>query len=414
MQNYYKLFAGLILLSVIFSDTAHSQWVQQSSPTDSILNCIYFLDSNNGHIGGRNTFLSTTNSGSNWLQSSVPVNTEIVSIHFPSVNTGYAIGSAGKRFKTSNGGLNWLTLPDDAPFNQFDIWFINNVTGFTGGASGKLYKTTNGGQNWIEQITSGFLNIRNIQFTSPDTGYISSAQRIWKSTDGGLNWIITPPTNNSSELISMSFSDDNSGYAISQLGTLQKTTDGGQNWITNFGFLPITVYLSIHSVNSAVAYVASQNNGIFATSNGGLNWTAQDIPSFTPKSVCFVNQNTGFTCGFGGKIFKTTNGGGIFTSLISNSNMIPVTYNLYQNYPNPFNPATVIKFDLPGKSFVKLTLLDITGREIAELINETLSAGYHTVEFDGSNFATGVYFYRIIIEGDDQKFSKTLKMILVK
>ena len=88
------------------------------------------------------------------------------------------------------------------------------------------------------------------------------------------------------------------------------------------------------------------------------------------------------------------------TELSSNSSSIPRQFMLYQNYPNPFNPSTMIKFDLTQKSFVKLILLDITGKEIAELINETLNAGYHTVEFDGANFASGVYFYRIIVEGE--------------
>jgi hypothetical protein len=85
-----------------------------------------------------------------------------------------------------------------------------------------------------------------------------------------------------------------------------------------------------------------------------------------------------------------------------------------QNYPNPFNPVTKINFALPKTGMVKLIIYDILGREIKNLINnETRFAGRYTVEFNGSNLASGVYFARILVnEGKD--FMSVKKMILVK
>jgi len=90
---------------------------------------------------------------------------------------------------------------------------------------------------------------------------------------------------------------------------------------------------------------------------------------------------------------------------------IPVNYELSQNYPNPFNPVTKINFDLPKEGLVKLKVYDLLGREIAVLVNnEFKQPGRYTVEFNGTNLASGIYFYRI----ETKEFIQTKKMVLVK
>jgi hypothetical protein len=102
---------------------------------------------------------------------------------------------------------------------------------------------------------------------------------------------------------------------------------------------------------------------------------------------------------------------------------LPMTTQLYQNYPNPFNPMTNIQFDLNQSMFVTLKIYNILGQEVATLFDhEQLSDGNQEVQFDGSNVASGVYFYRIIAEpvADEdgamqgQPYVSTKKMILVK
>lgn len=92
------------------------------------------------------------------------------------------------------------------------------------------------------------------------------------------------------------------------------------------------------------------------------------------------------------------------------STNIPDKFLLYQNYPNPFNPSTNIKFDIKKKEFVKLSVFDILGKKITELVNETLSAGTYNINFNASNFSSGVYFYKLETNG----YSETKKMFLVK
>jgi hypothetical protein len=92
----------------------------------------------------------------------------------------------------------------------------------------------------------------------------------------------------------------------------------------------------------------------------------------------------------------------------------PKDFMLSQNYPNPSNPKSKIDFEIPFDGKVNIIVFDILGQEVVSLVNEFKSADYYTVEFDGSNLASGMYFYRITAEGNGLLFNKTMKMIIVK
>ncbi len=92
------------------------------------------------------------------------------------------------------------------------------------------------------------------------------------------------------------------------------------------------------------------------------------------------------------------------------SEILPKEYTLYQNYPNPFNPVTTISYDLPKPGDVKLMIYDILGREVKTLINTQQEAGRHTVNFNASSLASGVYLYRLSIND----FVSAKKMILLR
>ena len=83
---------------------------------------------------------------------------------------------------------------------------------------------------------------------------------------------------------------------------------------------------------------------------------------------------------------------------------------LEQNYPNPFNPSTTIKFSIPKKSTVKLTIYNQLGELIQTLVNEEKSTGTYEIAFNGQDLVSGIYFYRLNA-GD---FVETKKMILLK
>ncbi|MBZ0203149.1 MAG: T9SS type A sorting domain-containing protein [Ignavibacteria bacterium] len=98
------------------------------------------------------------------------------------------------------------------------------------------------------------------------------------------------------------------------------------------------------------------------------------------------------------------------TGITSSNNNIPGKFLLEQNYPNPFNPFTLIKYQVPVSTNVKITVFDILGKKVATLVDQKKEAGFHEVEFSGKNLASGLYIYRI--EAGD--FSDVKKMMLVK
>jgi len=91
------------------------------------------------------------------------------------------------------------------------------------------------------------------------------------------------------------------------------------------------------------------------------------------------------------------------------SSQIPSKFDMKQNYPNPFNPMTSIKYEIPRDANIKLTVYDITGREIIS-IHEYRQAGVYTYAFDGTNLASGVYIYKV----ESGNYADTKKMVLIK
>ncbi len=89
---------------------------------------------------------------------------------------------------------------------------------------------------------------------------------------------------------------------------------------------------------------------------------------------------------------------------------IPSSFSLSQNYPNPFNPTATIKFTVAKLSKVKIVVYDVMGREVQTLVNEMLQPGTYETSFDGSQFTSGVYFYKLETNG----FSETKKMLMIK
>jgi hypothetical protein len=167
----------------------------------------------------------------------------------------------------------------------------------------------------------------------------------------------------------------------------------------------------IGQIDSCVSTFESCTNTT-RTNNGG-----------TLMSYCHLNGAIDLYLGFGQIPGDTVrlryNQASCFGAVI-NSSELPTVFKLDQNYPNPFNPSTTISFAVPQDAFITLKVYDISGREIAELLdNKFYSRGYQNVLFNSSQFnlSSGVYFYKLIASGSNSGgniFSQVKKMILVK
>jgi len=100
----------------------------------------------------------------------------------------------------------------------------------------------------------------------------------------------------------------------------------------------------------------------------------------------------------------------VFTSVGGTSAELPGTYQLIQNFPNPFNPSTTIRYGIPGRSHVTLTVFNALGEKVATLADGEEEAGYHQARLDGGSLASGVYFYTL----KAGTYSETKRLILLK
>lgn len=160
-------------------------------------------------------------------------------------------------------------------------------------------------------------------------------------------------------------------------------------------------------------WASATTPGTFSTTSG----ISEHPPGWSQRNyrpVCiedYTNDHYGVVwVGLDGSIKKVYFEGDNITSVRNNENLIADKYFLSQNYPNPFNPVTKINFAIPKSGFVTLKVYDILGKEIKTLVSRELNNGSYTVDFDASKLSTGIYFYRINVNG----FSDVKKMSLIK
>jgi len=138
-------------------------------------------------------------------------------------------------------------------------------------------------------------------------------------------------------------------------------------------------------------------------------WVPTDIMDFNTIAILRFNDDAGNRYEYSGYSvilkYKT-----LTTSVEPGEGATPVQFSLSQNYPNPFNPTTVVAFQLPVSSQVRIAVYDMLGREVALLMDERKDPGEYTLQFDGSRLTSGVYYYRLRA-GD---YMQTRKMLLLK
>jgi hypothetical protein len=435
MKHLFILFLLIILTNLIASQPV--VWTEKVS---GVTTPLYSAFGNNSfHIywvcGTNGVVLKTTNSGDNWTlrNSGIPSNITLVTISDalsgPDIAlTAGNIGTTTYVYRTSNGGANWtqvFTQPN-GKINTVRVW-----NGFMAGnpVNGRwsLWKTTNAGLTWdstglyLPQNGNelGWSNSLEITQCGSDITYWMGTNnyRIYRSTNEGINWtpISTGSLQNTFTVRMNWFISQGHGYAGGS--NLMRTTNCGTTWDTvmapgagNFGALAFGEY----GVDSDIPweyfgiFAVRNDNKIYYTLPNGSNWNEYTAPSGTYTYVDAASS--------GGPFVAVRDNGGIswfccFWGAVQKlGSEIPSNYKLFQNYPNPFNPETKIKFDITKTGNTIIKIYDAAGAEIKTLINEQLQPGTYEAEWDGSNYPSGVYFYKFITSN----FSETKKMVLIK
>jgi hypothetical protein len=179
------------------------------------------------------------------------------------------------------------------------------------------------------------------------------------------------------------------------------------------GGVDIATRLGTLAVGAGGAYLRLQNgelthqNGFTLTSGSFSGQFSYTAPGASGIDTIWLTEAIGHSNGWNWGAEKRV----IVRNLTGvNNNNTAAEFKLSQNYPNPFNPATTINFEIPLRSDVKITVLDINGREVETILNSQMHQGNHSVLWNAENYATGVYFYKI----ETGSFVDSKKMMLMK
>jgi photosystem II stability/assembly factor-like uncharacterized protein len=390
----------LILFAFLFfTQTSEAQWYVQQSGTTNPLYDIEFINRSTGwSCGDGGYIIKTTNGGENWIQQGAGVTFEpLFGIQAVDSNVVYAVGFFRTVVKTTNGGENWIKVESgmQGDGRYTCVFFMNSNTGCIGnfGPGYGVRRTTDGGQT-INTIPFGGYP-EDLYFKDDLNGVgVGGLSYIYRTTDGGLNWSSFSLVLNG-DFYRVSFINENTGYTASTRAAY-KTTNFGISWDSVGRVTPLNFDVtSIEFCNENTGWAGTQAP-VYKTTNGGRDWIEQFVTGVV-YSISAHNDSLVWTCGNGGRIWHTTNGGISFVNQISNE--IPDDFSLYQNYPNPFNPGTIINFAIKSSSYIQVKIFDVQGRELASLNNKTLPSGNYDLKFDASGLNSGIYFYSLFADG---------------
>jgi len=413
--KHISIFAFVLLLAVHLS---YSQWVPQSPGTNESMSGIACFSSLPVILlTGSQSIYKSTNNGTNWINIGYPAPaTSLQDVIISGTTTAWVCGN-GRILKSTNSGSNWVAAT--VPNRYWNAgYFLNDNTGWFCGGTDTVIKTTNGGTSWTIQENNLYQNENNygIVFTNSLLGLMvgsydtPNAGYILKTINGGGTWLTVFTSN--SYIHSITMVNATTGFA-GGTGKIYKTTNSGSNWSETVISGAGALYTVCFPLDTLVGYAAGLLGKMYKTTNAGNNWyplTTGVTGNFKGMDFNFGSSTTGYAVGTTGVVLRTTNGGGAFVGVNENSTTVPEGYSLGQNYPNPFNPETNISFSIPEKQFVRLSVFNAAGSEIAVLVNDNKEPGSHNVQFTPHSIASGIYFYRLTAGS----FTATNKMIIVK
>ena len=357
-------------------------------------------------------------------------------------------------FLSSDKGASWTHVTNGFP-DSGKVTFIKpfGTTLFAGVEHwGNFFYSTDNGHHW--QFTGGVINVVGFDSRGSKLFAASNSDGILVSSDSGGIWTFVGNGLPNNDVSSMMADSRNIFVGTGVHGIFISTDDGGSwnpaNNNPTFGNI-----WSFAIIGSNI-FAGSYSGGVYRANSSGSNWTLSDSGITNPNVLRLIAAGTNlfaicaYSLSYGGGIFVSTDTGNSWHSANSGleresvwslavmgselyagtikrgvwkrplSEVIsgvmhdifnaPRVYSLLQNYPNPFNPTTTIRYGLPQRSIVILSVYNTLGQEVATLVNETQGAGYHDVRFDGGGLASGVYLYRLRAGA----YSETKRCLLIR
>ena len=397
--------ASFVLILMIWGcvSSATGQWVKSTQTSMSDIRCI--VASGPYLFAGAYAGVYRSNdNGGTWV--SVNSNTDVRELAVTA--RGLFAGSFGYGVMlTTDFGTHWTEVDSGLVNHNINCLLAGNGSLFAG-SNGSVQRSADDGQYWMPSNASLIgTDVLALGLLGTEI-FAGSNTTVSLSTDNAASW--SPAGSDFNGSIGDFEALGNDLFAATVTGVF-RTTNNGQNWApadSGLGALQTTAL----AVDGQNVFVGTFGGGVFLSTNKGGYWSAVNT-GLTYYTIYCLYINGGYLyAGTGGSVGSVWRRplSEMVTSVGSAPDNVPVTFGLAQNYPNPFNPSTTIRFALPERSRVTLTVFNALGQQVATLVNGTEDAGHHEVKFDGSGMASGVYFYRLQA-GD---FAQTKMLILMK
>jgi photosystem II stability/assembly factor-like uncharacterized protein len=391
------------------------QWIQTSGLDSLTVMCLAKQGSNLfAGISNHGVYWST-DGGANWTPRKTGLTDTLVRALVSCGGILFAGTEEHSVFRSTDDGASWVLTNNGIGNQRILSLAANEQTIFAGTYNNSAYRSTDQGITWSPSINGLYSSYVRALAVSDSGIFAGTDYGLYRSTDNGTTWHSIGLSTTSGWIASMIIKGSTILASTDGTPKVFRSTNMGIAWQeSDSGMMAPGVY-SFASTNSII--FAGTYWGFYLSNDNGLSWIEKSEGFVDPPHGLYdktlyallLDSTYLFAGGFEKGVWRRPISE-LLTSVENKHEQIPSYIVLEQNYPNPFNPSTNISFSLKSRSLVSLKVYDLLGREVAIILNEELSAGNHTKQWNALGFPSGVYFYRL----QAGSFSETKKLILLR